>query len=258
MAAGTLAPWRLTIAGLVTAVASAAAVADARAQGAYSGSVYVSRGESADGSGTTAVFWLNGVDVEWRRLRLAAMVPLVRQQITLVDTTTGDRIESEWESGFGDPMFRGDIEAWRSRSGRAAFRLSGTVKVPMASVESGRSSGATDAAVGISLFRSGARESLMADVTYWVVGDTPETAFRNSLGAYVGYGRILDQGRRWSALVSAGVAGAAVTGVRAPAQVTVALLRLVRANAALGISCDIGLTDGAADVALASSWRVGF
>jgi hypothetical protein len=257
MAAGTPEYQRLTVAGLLIAVACLSVAADARAQGAYSGSVYVSRA-SADGSETTALFWLNGVDVEWRRLRLAAMVPLVSQRTTWVDTTTGSQTVSGWESGLGDPMFRGDVEAWRSRSGRAALRMSGTVKVPMASVDSGRSSGATDTAVGISWFQSGPRGSLLTDVTYWVVGDTPETDFRDSLGIYVGYGRILDQGRRWSALVSAGVAQAAVTGVRAPAQVTIALLRLLRPNAALGISCDIGLTDGAADLALASSWRIRF
>jgi len=167
-------------------------------------------------------------------------------------------LDVPWASGPGDPFFRVDVAAWRSPERDASLRLSGSIKAPIASVDDGFSSGEVDYAVGVSWSAFRGRQSVLADVTYWVLGDPAGTDYRNIASPYVGYGRVLDSRYRWSAIVSASGSPAVIPGLDPSAQWSVALLRVLGPRASFGVSLDLGLTDSAADFALGGTWRVAF
>lgn len=252
---GDHAPRRLAVA-MVAAAALLWAV-PASAQIGYTGSLYVVRIDTPDGDRTDAVYFFTSLDVEHGRLRGTLTVPVVTQRSRWTDPALGP-IETGWDSGLADPTLRMDVEVWRSRWRGTSVRASGSVKLPVASVDDGYSSGEVDVALGLSVSTFRGRSSLLADATYWTLGDPTAIDYRNVPAFYLGYARVLDRGYRWSGIVSVSGAGSAVRGFDAPAQVSVALLRLLGAGAAAGVSLDIGLTDGAADVAVGSTWRFAF
>jgi len=251
---GTL--WnRLRVAGLA-AVALAWATA-ASAQIGYMGSVYYVRIGDSDDNRTDAVYLFNSVDLETGRVRTSISLPLISQQSRWVDAELGP-VETPWQTGVADPSVRVDVEAWRNRARDVSIRASGTVKIPVASVEDGYSSGEVDVGVGmaVSVFRG--RNSVLADITYWMLGDPPDFDYRNVPAFYVGYARVLDRAYRWSGIVSVSGAPSVIPGLDPPAQISVAVLRVFGTGAAVGVSFDIGLTGGASDFAVGSTWRFAF
>jgi hypothetical protein len=226
----------------------------ASAQVGYAGSVFFVRLDTAEGDRSDGLFIMNSVDGERGILRASATLPLLAQRSRWA-VPDAEPIQEPWNFGLADPIFRADIGAWRSRAHDSSVRLSGSIKVPIASVDQGFSSGETDYAVGVSWSRFRGRHSVLTDVTYWVVGDTADVNFRNVPSFYVGYGRVLDEQYRWSAIVSASATPAVVPESGHPAQVGIAVLRMLGPGRALGISVHIGLNDSAADLAIGSMWR---
>ena len=240
---------------LLTAAALTWAAA-ASAQIGYTGSVYSVRFETADGARTDAVYVFTSIDFEHGRLRGAATVPVVMQQAAWIDPVLGP-VETGWLSGIADPVLRLDGAVWRTPSGGASLRVSGSVKLPVASVEDGYSSGEVDVALGLSASIFRGRNSLLADFTYWWLGDPSEVEYRNVPAFYVGYARVLDRAYRWSAIASVSGAPSPVPGFDPAAQMSLAVLRVI-GRGALGVSVDIGLTDSAANLAVGSTWRIVF
>lgn len=234
------------------------AAAPARAQtGGYIGSVYFVSADNVEGERSDAMYLLNGFDVEKGRIRASATVPFIVQRIRWTEAD-GAAAETPWLSGFGDPFFRVDVAVWRPRARGSSFRLSASIKPPLASVTDGFSSGEVDYAFGASWSSWRGRQSVLADVTYWVVGDPPDTDLRNVPAFYVGYGRVLDSRYRWSAIVSASGSPPLAPGLGSTAQISAAVLRTVGRTGAAGVSVDVGLTGGAADIALGTTWRFAF
>lgn len=249
--------WQRRVRWAGLAVAALSWSSSAAAQVGYTGSIYFGKMETSDGERTDAVYLINAVDVQRGRVRVSATIPWVLQRSRWTDAALGP-VESSWQSGLSDPTFRIDAEAWRSRGRQTRLRVGGAVKVPVADVESGFSSGETDVAMSLSLSTARGRDSLFADVTFWLMNDAPDAAYRDVPTFYVGYARVLDRGYRWSGLVSVGGGPSVIAGIRAPVQVSAALLRLLGAKGAFGISLDVGVTSGAADYAVASTWRFTF
>jgi hypothetical protein len=252
--ARVLPPWLAA-----TAIATAALLwaAAASAQVGYTGSLYFVKVETAEGDRTDAVYVFNSLDFEYRRLRATATFPVIAQQSAWIDATLGP-VETGWSSGAADPTFRLDAEVWRSRFRSTSVRLSGTVKVPVASVDDGYSSGQADVALGASIATFRGRNNLTADVTYWILGDPSELDYRNVPSFYAGYARVLDGRYKWSGIVALSGAPSPIPGLDPSVQLSLALLRVLRPGAALGVSFDIGLTDAAADFAVGSTWRFAF
>ena len=246
---------RLRVAGLVAAALGWAAAASA--QVGYTGSVYFVKIRTAEEDRTDAVYLFNSIDFERGPVRGSVTLPLIVQQSRWVDPEFGVS-ETPWQSGLADPTVRVDARAWQSRARDVSIRASGTVKIPVASVEDGYSSGEVDVAIGVSLSTFRGRNSVLADLTYWIVGDPPDYDYRNVPAIYVGYARVLDRNYRWSGIVSVSGAPSVIPDLEAPAQVSFAVLRIIGAGAAVGFSFDIGLTDGASDFALGSTWRFVF
>ena len=241
----------------VVAAATLSWAAAASAQVGYTGSLFFVKVETTAGDRTDAVYVFNSIDVALGRFRASATLPVIAQQSAWEDYVAGP-VETGWQSGLADPTLRVDAAVWRSRSRDATVRVSGTTKLPVASVDDGFSSGEIDVAVGASasLFRG--RNGVLADVTYWMLGDPDGTDYRNVASFYVSFARVLDQRSRWSAIVAVSGAPSAIAGVDPAAQLSFAALRVVGRRGALGISVDVGLTDSAADVAVGSTWRFVF
>ncbi len=246
---------RLRVAGLTAVALSWAAAASA--QVGYTGSVYFVKIKTAEEDRTNAVYLFNSIDFESGPVRGSVTLPLIAQQSRWVDPEFGAS-ETPWQSGLADPTVRVDVGAWQSRARDVAVRASGTVKIPAASVEDGYSSGQVDVAIGVTLSTFRGRNSVLADLTYWIVGDPPDVDYRNVPAIYVGYARVLDRNYRWSGIVSVSGAPSVIPGFDPPAQVSVALLRILGAGAAVGVSVDIGLTAGASEFAVGSTWRFVF
>jgi hypothetical protein len=248
-------PRRLRVAAFAAAALCWATAASA--QIGYTGSLYFVRIDTAEGERTDAVYLFTSVDFERGRFRGSLTVPVIAQQSAWIDPDLGP-VETGWQSGLADPTLRVDAEVWRNRTRDTTLRLSGAVKVPVASVEDGYSSGGTDVAFGLSVATFRGRNSVLADLTFWILGDPADADYRNVPAFYAGYARVLDRNYRWSGIVSVSGAPSAIAGFDPPAQVSLALLRLLGRGAALGVSFDVGLTDGAADFAVGSTWRFVF
>lgn len=218
--------------------------------------MYFVRADVADGVRTDAFYILNSLDVERGAIRASATIPVIAQRSVLTQPGTDD-IATAWGTGVADPIFRVDATVWRATGRRTTVRLSGSVKVPLGRVEDGYSSGRTDYAVGASWSHTRGRHSLMTDVTYWVIGDPPDVDVRNVASFYLGYGRILDRSFRTSIVVSGGLTPSIVAGLPSSGQVGVGWLRAIGPSA-LGVSANVGVTEGAADLALGTTWRVTF
>jgi len=246
---------RLRVASLAAVVLLWATAASA--QVGYIGSVYFVRIGETDENRTDAVYLFNSIDVEAGRVRTSVSLPLIVQQSRWTDPELGPSV-TPWLSGLADPTVRVDVEAWRGRSRTQSLRLSGSVKVPVASVEDGYSSGEVDVAFGVSYSAFRDRNSVLADVTYWWLGDPTDFDYRNVPAFYVGYARVLDRRYRWSGILSVSGAPSVIPGLDPPAQVSVAVLRVFGRGAALGFSVDVGLTGGSSEFALGSTWRLAF
>jgi hypothetical protein len=243
------------VAGL-TAVALLWAAA-ASAQVGYMGSVYFVRiGDTAEDR-TDAIYLLNSIDLQTGRVRTSVSLPLIVQQSRGTDPDLGP-FETPWQSGLADPTVRVDLDAWQSLRRDQALRVSGSIKLPVASVADGHSSGEVDVAAGVSYSTFRGRNSLLADVTYWFLGDPQDFDYRNVPSFYVGYGRVLDRGYRWSGIVSVSAARSVIPDLDPPAQVSVAVLRVFGPGAAIGFSVDVGLTGGSSEFAVGSTWRFAF
>jgi hypothetical protein len=242
---------------VVLAMAALGWAVAASAQVGYMGSLYFVRAETAEGERTDAVYLFTSLEVERGRLRGSVTIPVIAQQSRWTDAELGP-VETGWQSGLSDPIVRLDAQVWRTPLRDTSVRLSGAVKVPVASVGDGFSSGKPDVAIGASVSRFRGRNSVLADLTYWILGDPSEIDYRNVPAFYIGYGRVLDGRSRWSGIVSVSGASSATEGFAGPVQLSVAMLRVLSAAAAFGVSVDVGLTDGAADFAVGTTWRVGF
>lgn len=248
---------QLGLAGLAVALVVCPAATSAAQTGGYTGSVYFVTVDTTDGERADAVYILNSLDVEHGRVRGSVTLPWIVQR-TAWAVADDQPLDVPWQSGFADPTFRVEVEAWRTGTRDAALRLSASVKAPVASVEDGFSSGEVDYALGVSWSGFRGRQSVLADFTWWVLGDPSDVDYRNVASFYVGYGRVLDRRYRWSAIVSASGSPSVIAGGTPPAQVSVALLRGFGARGALGLSLDLGLTDGAADLGVGTTFRFGF
>jgi hypothetical protein len=232
--------------------------ATARAQAGYTGSVNLVRDRSDSSGSTDAVYVFNSVDVTRGRFRATATVPLVSQRIESTVVPADDTAEPAWSGGLGDPMLRADVTLLRRRTGGLAVSVSGAVKIPVADAEGGTGSGEYDGSVGVTLMGARGRSSFLADVTYWVLGDPPDTIVRNVPAVYLGYATVLDRGYRWSAMFGVSSAASVVPGLAPPTQGHAGVLRMLRSGTAVGATVSVGLNDAAADLAVGAIWRVAF
>lgn len=246
----------------------------------YVGSLQFASGDGGLGVGSRALYAFSGLSFTSGRVRLSASLPLIWQEtpsmvyLTGIEITSGQMMTGSSESlgvesggvatdtttdtrfGIGDPAGHLDFVALRQVGALPALRVTFDVKAPLGDKESGLSSGAWDWAAGVALSKFIAGTALFADVAYWVLGDTPEFDFENSLAFGAGVGRSIGGGRL-GLLVSILGSTAIVPGYAPPVQATLGVSYLVALNQSVLASVALGLTDSSPDLSLSLGWMLG-
>lgn len=151
----------------------------------------------------------------------------------------------------GDYLF--PERRWPGRTPIARPRRA--VKAPLASASSGFGTGQWDYGGGIATAGLLGGPFLLADATYWVLGDAPGLRLRNTLAYGVSVGRPSRDGR-FAMMASATGSTSALSGVVAPVQVGLGAGYRPASGRALSASAAIGLTRSAPDVTLGMGWSV--
>jgi hypothetical protein len=238
----------------LTIVLSVCLTAPAMAQvrTAYSGAVtYV----AADDGGSDAVYVFNTVDVSRGRFRATLGLPFLSQQPLLVAVPTAP---TPWSGGLGDPTVRAEFAVGPRTGAPRLVTVSALLKIPAASVEAGLGSGEFDGAFGVTIAEWRGRHSWLLDVSYWIVGDSPDVPRRNVPAVYVGYGRLLGSANRWSVTAGLSSSAAITSGLAPPTQATFGVFRALGPRAGIGGSIGVGLTGTAARITAGANWRVVF
>ena len=249
---------------------------DVSTSGQYSSGDYIFTEE------TDLFVWSNSVSVTEARFRIGVSVPLVvqttpwityggigltpsggpqhgtvggnghggggqrgrRTPIALPDTG------SYRSTGVGDPQIQASYDLRvLSDTSRFQVQVTGTVKPPLADADAGFSTGAWDGGLGLSVSRAFAPWFVLAEGTYWWLGDLDDLALKNGISYSVGVGRTLYRGR-WGLLASISGATPIIEDVDPPASLNGGI-NYSTGYWGLSATFSSGLTEGAAD------WSVG-
>lgn len=157
---------------------------------------------------------------------------------------------------MGDPMLQAGMELGQGFGILRSVHVHALAKVPIASAESGVGTGEWDYGAGLSVGLGGLRSFLLADASYWVVGDMPDLPLRNTLSYAVSAGRLLGSGR-WSVFGSVMGATAMIADADAPLSLGLGLGYSSGANQGFTLGVSSGLTESAPDLTSYVGWRVG-
>jgi hypothetical protein len=238
----------------------AAATAAGAQELGYTGSLFVSHLSYPDDEGrATSVYLFNSVDVTAGPVRASVSIPFIRRNSTFpepsIDPASSPAEWAETATGFGDPLIRADFAVLDDRSLGLELTVAGSLKLPLASVESGLGTGEADVGAGGSLFAARGRTSLFADLIYWKYGDPAGVDFKDSLSYSVGIGRTIGTGR-WSALTSLGGFSRGIDGQPGPLQLNLTMLAAASRRHSVAVTAGIGLNDATRGFSLGTSWRI--
>lgn len=173
-------------------------------------------------------------------------------------TALGDTVEApgDYELSVSDPLFSAGYEVLRANSFYGSMELTGAVKPPLATVESGVGTGEWDYAAGISAALGAGRSVLLfADVAYWWYGDMSELELRNGLGFGAGFGATLSP--NVSALLAFSGSQSLIDDVDAPMSLAGSLNIRLMDRARLSLGASAGLTEATPDFTAFVGWSVG-
>jgi hypothetical protein len=241
------------VVGVGATVLGAASPGGAQTIG-YTGTVFVSR-STYETERASSVYFFNAVDVTGGRIRLSASVPLIRQEMTPLDSLADATVSAPWtNAGFGDPLIRLDVQVVDDRRHALQIGVAGSLKPAIVDAADGLGTGVADYAAGVSAFKAMGGTMVLADAMFWKYGDPEGVDFENSLSYSFGVGRTLGTGR-WSTIAS--FAGFSPIGdTPPPLLLTIGVMRLVGRNQSLAINAGFGLTGSSTDFSIGTSWRI--
>ena len=149
-------------------------------------------------------------------------------------------------TGVADPQIQASyVLRVLPDTSRLRVQLTGAVKPPLADTDAGFSTGAWDGGLGLSVSRAFAPWFVLAEGTYWWLGDLDELALKESISYSVGVGRTL-YGGRWGVLASISGATPIIEDVDPPATINGGINY---STGVWGLSATFssGLSEGAAD-----------
>lgn len=161
----------------------------------------------------------------------------------------------DYHVDVGDPLLQAELTLHEGVGVLRRIGVHALAKAPVADVESGVGTGEWDYGAGLSLGVGGARTFLLADASFWVVGDMPDLTLRNTLAYAVSVGRSLGNGQ-WSVLGSVLGATAMIERVDAPVSVGLGVGYAPRSTHGFNVGVSVGLTESAPDVSSFLGWRV--
>ena len=276
--------------GAVLAGAALPAPASAQ-QLEYAGSVQSATGSYLFTDRTTSVAFLNGLSLEAGRFRVSALLPLLYRNSTAVtyvggvpvptggpdagavrQRQAGMRVRMGRASGgasgadlvaepgdvrvdLGDPLLQAGIDLGRGVGAVRTLGVYAVAKAPLADAASGVGTGEWDYGAGLSLELGAGRTFVLADASYWVVGDMPDLPLRNALWYAANVGRSLGAGA-WSVFGSVSGGTAVIDGAKAPLSVGAGLGYMSRSARSLTAGVNFGMTESSPDVSTWVGWRV--
>jgi hypothetical protein len=174
------------------------------------------------------------------------------------ETVTEDVVAGpgSYEMNVGDPLLQLGVRLLEGAGTVHSFGVHALAKAPVAAVESGVGTGAWDYGAGLSLGLGGERTFMLADVSYWVIGDLPDLPLDNSVSYAVSLGRTFGTGR-WSLLGTVAGATSIVDNADAPLTVGAALGFAPRSTFGVSLGVSAGLSESSPDVSAYVGWRVG-
>jgi hypothetical protein len=286
--------WRRPIAALVATLARAGglpvlalAAAPLSAQTvSYTGSVQGATGRYIFTAPTASMSLTTGLAVDAGRFRLSASVPFIYQDQpwvthsgagplptggpqhrTVADSTSSGRWRRHRgaipldaatgidEVGIGDPMAFVDLDVFNEGAMRPAMRVSAAVKAPIADADAGFGTGEWDLAGGLGLSKSLGRAMLLADGSYWALGDMPDLDLRDVFAYAAALAVPMGRGPL-TGLAGFSGATAAIAGTRPPVQIVGALSYRWLNGGWTSAGLSVGLTNTAPDVTGTISWQV--
>jgi hypothetical protein len=273
--------------GVVAAILAAAPPAPAQ-RIEYAGSLQLASGDYIFTERTNSLLLFNGLSVSGGCFRVSVSVPLIYQstpfisygsgllipsggpesadvgermgggrmgrgsmmeEIDLADTATFE------ELGLGDVSAHAEIELLGFSASRPSIRLTAGAKVPVAGVDRGFGTGEWDYGAGLSAAQPLGRMLILADFSYWILGDMPDLELKNPVSYALAVGHPLSE--RLGLLVSVFGYSKIIEGTDPPAQLSLGLSYLIGANRSLTSSAAFGLTESSPDVSVSVGWRLG-
>lgn len=162
-----------------------------------------------------------------------------RAPIALPDT------ESYRRTGLGDPQFRLAVDVVQLDTLGVNVQVTGALKPPLADTDAGFSTGAWDGGLGVVASRSFQHWIVIAEGTYWWLGDLEALRLRNGLTYSLAVGQTFFRGR-WGLLASIAGATRVIDDVDPPVSVNGGLSFM---PGSWGVSATVssGLSEGAAN-----------
>lgn len=178
----------------------------------------------------------------------AASFSLVAAVDTVAET-------GSYELNVADPTFSGALELYRGWGALRSVELTGGVKAPITSLESGVGTGEWDWGGGLSVAVAAGRALLFADAGWWSYGDLPELELRDGVSWGVGAG--LPVSSRLSLLGSVSGATAVIETVEAPLSLSLAGSWSLRSGRSISAGLMLGMSEANPSVGVFMSWRFG-
>ena len=170
---------------------------------------------------------------------------------TLVDSLSVAGTGS-YEVNVGDPMFGASLTAYEGFGAVRSLGFDAYAKAPVASVQSGVSSGEWDYGAGASLALGVGETLVFANATWWVLGDMPDLALEDALFYSLALGHSL--GDDWSLLASAAASTRIIAGSDPPASVNLSFSRRLTDGASISVGAGAGITETASDFSVSLGW----
>ena len=277
---------RLSLAaGVALAILAAAPPAPAQ-RIEYAGSLQFASGDYIFTERTNSLLLFTGLSLTAGRFRASASVPLIYQSTPFVPYGSGVLIPSGGpesaevggrmggghmgrrsmedidladtavvdEIGMGDVSAHAEIELLGFSAIRPSLRLTAGAKAPVADVDSGFGTGEWDYGVGLSAAQPLGRTLVLADVSYWVLGDMPDLELRDPVSYALAVGHPLSE--RIGLLVSIFGYSRIIEGTDPPTQLSLGLSYLMGQKRSFTGSAAFGLTDSSPDVSVSLGWRL--
>lgn len=173
--------------------------------------------------------------------------PSNRTQV--VDTIAGP---GDYELHVADPMFSGALELLDGGGWIRSLQVTGFVKAPVASIESGVGTEAWDFGAGVSLATGNARVLVFADAAWWSYGDMPELELEDGVSYGLGIG--VSASEKLMMIASLSGMERVVPTADPYASLAAAASYQVAEGKRLSLGAGVGLTESASDLTLFLGW----
>lgn len=175
---------------------------------------------------------------------------LAGQTMPTPDTVEGPGAR---ETHVGDPLLTAALEVWTGTGAVRAIEVTGSVKPPLADLDSGIGTGQWDAGLGASMAFGLGRTLVFTDLAWWSYGDLPDLELQDGLSWSAAVGRPL--GERTTGMIGVWGGNRIIATADPPLTLSALLSRRLGDHSSVGLSIGSGLTESAQDLSLALSFR---